>query len=163
MKYFAYGSNMSISRLRKHVPSAERVGTFTLGSHDLRFHKTSKDGSGKCDAFETENPADYVIGALFEINEDEKPDLDRAEGLGYGYEEKIVSVSNECGDSFEAVTYYATNIDESLQPYSWYVLHVIVGAKETAVSAHYLQKIESITSIEDPDKNRDARERAIHS
>lgn len=154
---------MSTSRLRKRVPSAERVGTFTLESHDLRFHKVSKDGSGKCDAFETENPTDSVIGALFEINEDEKSALDRAEGLGYGYKEKIVNVSNQYGDSFEAVTYYATNIDESLQPYSWYVLHVIVGAKETAVSAHYLQKIESITSIEDLDKNRDTRERTIHS
>jgi gamma-glutamylcyclotransferase len=53
MYYFAYGSNMSLSRLRERVPSAEAVGCFSLNGHDLRFHKLSKDGSGKCDAFFT--------------------------------------------------------------------------------------------------------------
>jgi len=38
MKYFAYGSNMSLLRLRARVPSAERIGMFTLVEHALRFH-----------------------------------------------------------------------------------------------------------------------------
>jgi len=163
VKYFAYGSNMSLLRLRKRVPSAEKVGVFTLKAHQLRFHKSSKDGSGKCDAFETNNIEDVIIGALFEINEGERKALDRAEGLGYGYNEKIVKVQNVSGEVFEALTYYATLTDSSLKPYSWYLNHVVIGAKETKVPTQYLAVIESIECIEDPDKKRDTEQRAMYS
>ena len=162
MKYFAYGSNMSLLRLRERVPSAENIGVFMLKEHQLRFHKTSKDGSGKCDAFQTNNNRDMVIGALFEINDDEKEALDRAEGLGYGYDEKIVNVLNDSGMSFEALTYYATKMDSSLKPYSWYLNHVVIGAKEINIPAQYLDAIQSIECIEDPDENRDAKQRAMY-
>ncbi|WP_163559709.1 gamma-glutamylcyclotransferase family protein [Halomonas sp. NO4] len=164
MKYFAYGSNMSLPRLKARVPSAERIGVFTLVEHTLRFHKVSKkDGSGKCDALFTGNPDDYVIGALFEISNDEKSVLDRAEGLGYGYEEKRITVSGSQWNTHEAVTYYATNTDPSLLPYSWYLHHVINGAKETGVPSAYLDALSATNSREDPDKERDASERATYS
>jgi hypothetical protein len=164
MKYFAYGSNMSLPRLRERVPSAERIGVFTLAEHSLRFHKVSKkDGSGKCDALFTKDPEDYVVGALFEIAEGEKEDLDRAEGLGYGYLDKKVLVSDAQGNSFEAVTYYATKTNPSLLPYSWYLYHIIYGAREAEVPCSYLETLEATKSQEDPDKERDARERAIYS
>ena len=162
MKYFAYGSNMSSLRLRQRVPSAERLGLFILEQHVLRFHKISRDGSGKCDVFQTDDPDDSVFGALFKIDPGEKPVLDEIEGLGVGYEEKLVNVKNDVGDVIEAVTYYATRIDPSLKPYSWYLNHVIVGAKEINVPAHYLKGIQSIESIEDRDTKRDAEQRAIH-
>lgn len=164
MRYFAYGSNMSLPRLKQRVPSAVRIGTFTLTEHSLRFHKVSrKDGSGKCDALFTQNPNDHVIGALFEISDKEKGALDKVEGLGYGYKEKRVQVTDTKGNSLEAITYYATNTDPSLQPYSWYLYHVIYGAKETGVPTDYLNKLEAVKSMEDPDRERDARERAIYS
>lgn len=163
MKYFAYGSNMSLPRLRKRVPSAERIGVFTLAEHSLRFHKVSlRDGSSKCDALFTENAEDCVVGALFEISESEKEALDRAEGLGSGYLDKRVAVSDGQGNSFEAFTYYATRTDPSLLPYSWYLYHVIHGAKETEVPSSYLEALESTKTQEDPEKERDARERAIY-
>ncbi|NRB41787.1 MAG: gamma-glutamylcyclotransferase [Pseudomonadales bacterium] len=163
MKYFAYGSNMSLSRLTDRVPSAERLGMFMLDKHDLRFHKTGKDGSGKCDAYQTNNSEDSVMGAVFEIKECEKTSLDRAEALGNGYDQKVVSVHNNAGDVVKAITYYATRIDPSLKPYSWYLNHVTVGARETHVPEQYLHNIQRIECIEDSDKKRDAKERAIHS
>ena len=161
MKYFAYGSNMSLVRLRERVPSAERIGTFFLKEHQLRFHKVSKDGSGKCDAFKTNNTGDVVIGALFEINE--KKALDIAEGLGYGYDEMIVNVQNNSGETFEVLTYYAIKMDSSLKPYYWYLNHVVIGANETNVPVQYLDVIQSTECIKDPDKNRDAKQRAMYS
>lgn len=155
---------MSLLRLQERAPSAEKIGVFTLKEHQLCFHKISnKDGSGKCDAFETNNIENVVIGALFEINKNEKGALDKAEGLGYGYDEKIVKVQNESGEVFEALTYYATHIDSSLKPYSWYLNHVVIGAKETNVPTQYLAVIELIHAIEDPDKKRDAQQRAMYS
>jgi hypothetical protein len=119
MKYFAYGSNMSLLRLRARVPSAERIGMFTLVEHSLRFHKWSrKDKSAKCDALFTGNPEDVVIGALFEIPHTEKGPLDRAEGLGFGYDEKRVTVTDALGNSLDAFTYCAKSTDPSLLPHS---------------------------------------------
>lgn len=163
MKYFAYGSNMSLRRLKERVPSAERIGMFTLSGHALRFHKLSrKDRSAKCDALLTNNPDDCVIGAVFEIPEDEKGVLDRAEGLGFGYRQKQVLVDDGYGNSVEAFTYYATNTDPDMLPYSWYLHHVIQGAKETGVPASYLDSLSATKIKEDPNRKRDARERAIY-
>ncbi|WP_372987826.1 gamma-glutamylcyclotransferase family protein [Marinobacter sp.] len=159
MKYFAYGSNMSLPRLKARVPSAERIGMFVLVEHSLRFHKFSrKDGSAKCDALFTGNPDDYIIGALFEIPACEKGPLDNAEGLGFGYEEKRVTVTDVQGYSLEAYTYYATDTDPSLRPYSWYLYHVIYGAREIGVPDDYLNAVLATKSREDPDRERDARE-----
>tara|TARA_R110000737_G_scaffold109203_4_gene142143 strand:- start:2098 stop:2589 length:492 start_codon:yes stop_codon:yes gene_type:complete len=163
MNYFAYGSNMSLLRLQERVPSAKKCGIVTLKSHQLRFSMSGDDGSGKCDAFQTNNIEDSVIGALFEINKNEKAVLDRAESLGYGYDEKFVLVENDSGEVFEALIYCAIKIDSSLKPYSWYLNHVIIGAKDTALPIDYLAVIEAVECIEDPDKNRDKKQRAIYA
>jgi len=155
---------MSLSRLRERVPSAEPVGCFTLNEHDLRFHKSSKDGSGKCDAYFTSETGNAIYGVLFEIDPSDKPALDKAEGLGYGYDEKEVTVSANDGYSIKATTYVATNIDVSLKPYSWYVNHVLVGAREGSLPSDYIAaKIVSVETVEDSDKERDAKQRAIHN
>lgn len=163
MKYFAYGSNMSLLRLQERVPSAKKLEIVTLNNHQLRFDMSGDDDSGKCNAFQTNNSEDIVIGALFEINQSEKGVLDQAESLGDGYDEKFVLVQNELGEFFEALTYYAIKIDASLKPYYWYLNHVIVGAKETKVPNDYLAIIESVECIDDPDLNRNAKQHAIYS
>ncbi|HCT3489993.1 gamma-glutamylcyclotransferase [Klebsiella variicola] len=164
MYYFAYGSNMSTSRLRERVPSAEALGCFALGGHDLRFHKPSKDGSGKCDAYLTKNAVNIIYGVLFKIDPKEKPALDKAEGLGYGYNQKEITVTASDGSLVTAVTYVATKIDNNQKPYSWYVNHVLVGAREASLPPQYIEeKIASIESIEDSNRERDMKQRAIHS
>jgi gamma-glutamylcyclotransferase len=162
MKYFAYGSNMSFLRLRARVPSAERIDVCTLASHQLRFHKAGKDGSSKCDAYLTGNSDDVIVGALFNINADEKKYLDIAEGLGHGYNIKSVTVKDSRGNPIDAFTYYAISTDPSLKPYSWYLHHVVVGAIETKVPSIYLEDIQSVQSIEDPDLERASEQRAIY-
>jgi len=162
MKYFAYGSNMSILRLQERVPSAIKLGKVMLKNHQLRFNMSCDDGSGKCDTFQTNNSEDIVIGCLFEIERSEKVVLDQAESLGEGYDEKTVLVQDDSGEVFEAVTYYAIKTDDSLKPYSWYLNHVIVGAKQTKVPKAYLDVIKSVSCIEDSDKDRDEKQRAMY-
>jgi gamma-glutamylcyclotransferase len=88
MKYFAYGSNMSTPRLRERVPSCQFTTNAKLLRYQLRFHKRSKDESSKCNAFHTGEDTDIVWGVIFNILAAEKKALDRAEGLGSGYDEK---------------------------------------------------------------------------
>ena len=163
MKYFAYGSNMCSPLLKDRVPSAEKYAIAALKGHVLKFHKISKkDGSGKCDAFETKSPEDIVYGVLFEISENEKQDLDRIEGLGAGYEEKYVYVNlldEERG--IRAFTYYATKIDDSLKPYDWYKDFVVSGAREHNLPKVYIKLLEREESIDDSDKSRVDKNRAF--
>jgi AIG2-like family len=164
MHFFAYGSNMSRSRLSERVPSAKALGCFALNEHDLRFHKSSKDGSGKCDAYFSPGTGNIICGVLFEIDPIEKSDLDRAEGLRYGYDEKKVTVTANDGSSITSPTYVAVNIDKNLKPYSWYLNHVQIGAREASLPPDYIEtKITSIEALKDFDKERDAQQRAIHS
>ena len=163
MLYFSYGSNMSTKRLQDRVPSAKYITTATLHKHDLRFHKESKDGSGKCDAYETKDHEHAVIGVVFEIAVSEKPALDRKEGLGYGYEEKSIELIAKSGEIIRASTYYATNLNPGLKPYKWYKHHVLTGAQENELPEIYVEKIQTIESINDPNSERHEIEMAIYA
>ena len=153
---------MSTPRLTERIPSARAVGLARLHEHRLKFHKKSKDHSGKCDAECTNDAKDYLLGVIFEIDASEKPELDKKEGLGNGYEEKVVSVFTQDGKQLKAVTYYATNTDPSLKPYEWYKEHVVLGAREHGLPQDYIQQIEEIETIPDPDKSRHQRELSIY-
>lgn len=164
LNYFAYGSNMSLRRLRARVPAAQALGRGILHGHELRFHKRGRDGSGKCDAFEVENTRARVIGALFSIPQEGKAALDLVEGLGAGYEEKQVSILVGDGDQqHEAVTYYATDIHSDLLPYCWYRQHVLTGAREFELPPHYVEVIANTPYTADPDAGRRLRELAMYT
>lgn len=162
MLYFSYGSNMSTPRLMDRVPLARAVAVGQLQKHRLRFHKKSKDNSGKCDAECTNNENDVVYGVVFEIATSEKPELDRKEGLGNGYKEKTVSVYAQDGRELEAVTYYATSTDPKLKPYEWYKEHVVRGAREHGLPAEYVNTIEAAEAMLDPDYSRHEKELSIY-
>lgn len=161
--YFAYGSNMSTARLRERMPSCQPLGTATLPGHSLRFHKRSIDGSGKCNAFRRGNDH-YVVGVLFRFDPAEHDKLDEAEGVGRGYEHAMVTVINEEGRRRKVLTYVATpsHIDDRLQPYGWYKEFVLSGAEEHGLPTEYVaEHIRAVEGIEDPNKKRDEKQRAI--
>lgn len=157
---FAYGSNMSTARLRDRVPSARVIGRGVLHCHQLVWHKVSKDGSGKCDVVASDAPNAVVHGVVFAIDQAEKATLDRAEGLGKGYEERQVVV--EVGDEpFVATMYYATRKDPTLKPYSWYRAHVLAGAYEHELPPEYIAALAAIEASEDEDTARHAEQMAL--
>ena len=160
---FAYGSNMCTGRLRGRVPSANAIFVAKLDAHILRFHKRSTDGSGKADAECSGNSSDYVWGVVFEIDSNQKADLDRAEGLGQGYEEKQITLKECTGQRYVAWMYFASasHKDAVLRPYSWYVRLVVEGAKQHALPPAYVGFLEQVESIDDLDGARDTRERNI--
>jgi gamma-glutamylcyclotransferase len=162
MLYFSYGSNMSSRRLLERAPSATFLSIATLKEHRLRFHKISRDGSGKCDAEHTANPNDCVMGVVFMMSASDKKELDRKECLGFGYEEKTVTVMLENGNRIEASAYYAVETDATLNPWSWYKKHVLRGARENNLPHDYISIIEKIESSPDPDMDRHEQELAIY-
>jgi hypothetical protein len=163
MRYFAYGSNMSSRRLGQRVPQLVCISSAVLSHHTLRFHKSGRDGSGKCDAFFTECASDSIHGVLFDLDVAGKKTLDRIEGVGAGYDEKRVRIELAGGDRVEALTYVATHIDDTLLPFTWYKAHVMHGARAAALPAMYLDLIASVPALCDIDRERHAREMAIHA
>jgi hypothetical protein len=162
LKYFAYGSNMSLQRLLQRTPSARPLGRYALPAHELRFHKIGRDGSGKCDAFHTGSAHNTVLGVLYQLAREEKPLLDRVEGLGNGYREDTVTVYCHDGQPEQCFCYFATHTDNSLAPYTWYKRHVLVGAREAALPPAYIGKIARVQALRDPDGERDKTQLAIH-
>lgn len=151
--YFAYGSNMLGRRMLLRTPSARRLAVATLSDHALRWHKVSKDGSGKCDIEAA--PGAVVYGVLYEIEAADKAALDAAEGLSIGYRE--VSLEVQTADGLrQALSYQATNIDRFTTPYSWYKTLVVAGAKEQQLPPAYLQALEAVPAREDRDSARAA-------
>jgi cation transport regulator ChaC len=160
--YFAYGSNMSTARLRKRMPSCKPLGIATLPGHALRFHKRSTDKSGKCNAFAS-GEDNSVVGVLFSFDPTERVELDKAEGVGSGYEHAMVTVVNDKGRRRKVLTYLATPdyIDNSLKPYDWYKDFVLAGGREHGLPPEYVAEyIESVEAIQDLDKARDKKQRA---
>ncbi len=162
MYYFAYGSNMSLGRITQRIPRAKKVGPCVLHRHLLKFHKTGRDGSAKCDALYTGNLRDEVWGVLYEISEREKEILDGFEDVGSGYEVKDVTVRLVNGFAVNAFVYSAISISEELQPFSWYKNHVLTGATEAGLPDDYIQMIEDTPAIRDADNQREKEELEIY-
>jgi gamma-glutamylcyclotransferase (GGCT)/AIG2-like uncharacterized protein YtfP len=162
MKYFAYGSNMCMNRLRNRVPSCRFHVIASIKGYVLKFHKRSNDGSGKCNIITSDNNHDEVIGVIFEIDETEKPQLDRAEGLGEGYHEECIELVTPSGN-IKAFTYIADPdaIDESLRPYTWYKDFVLYGAQQHRLPDHYIDHIRIIEAQIDPDTEREESNRRL--
>jgi gamma-glutamylcyclotransferase (GGCT)/AIG2-like uncharacterized protein YtfP len=162
MLYFAYGSNLSSTRLASRVPSAQLITRGQLNKHRLLFHKIGRDGSAKCDAYYTGLAEDIILGAVYQIDPDQKKHLDQAEGLGNGYEIKRVAILSLAGEMVDAFTYYATHITADIKPFQWYKEHVLRGFHEHRFPDQYIEKIMAIESVEDFDMKRAEQELHIY-
>lgn len=159
---FAYGSNMLNRRIQAadRAPSAQAQGTGFVVAHRLTFDKVSTEKkserqSGKCDMEATGLPADRTYGVLFSIRKTEEAALDKAEGVGKGYERRPVTVTTDGGD-VAAIAYIATKKNPGVRPYDWYHAFVLAGAIEHQLPADYLAWLGTIETQRDPGEARRA-------
>lgn len=164
VKYVAYGSNMLTRRLRQRVPSARFSAVTKLTKHRLKFHKVSIDKKGnrsaKCNVYSTGREEDVVYGVAFNIDRKEKWKLDEAED-GYGTEVLTLTSQSGAVPGFMYCVVDNNLLDDSLRPYGWYKDLVVAGAREHNLPEEYIQQLESVESVKDPDKDRDLRNRRL--
>ncbi|MBL4646034.1 MAG: gamma-glutamylcyclotransferase [Hyphomicrobiales bacterium] len=162
LSIFSYGSNLSMARLSARVPSARFVAKGYLSHHELKWHKHGRDGSGKCDAFHTGDENHQLWGGVFDIAREDKHLLDKAEGLGVGYDEKTALIACDHG-AHEATLYIALQISHEISPFSWYKDFVVAGALECDLPSFYIAQLLAVTADVDRDTAREELNRAILS
>ncbi len=160
---FAYGSNMHPTRMRRRVPSARSIGIGFVTGRTVRYQKRSMDGSAKADAPRTKDQSDVVWGVVYEIRLDQKPELDRHEYLGVGYDEELVTLNLSDGRSIDAWIYVArpAAIDDSLRPWTWYTAFIVRGALHHRLPFCYIQSSLKVAGWVDQDGERREANRRI--
>lgn len=155
--YLAYGSNLHRLRLADRVPSAKLVGAAQLPGRRIAFHKLSTDGSGKANLLESGREEDVAWGAVYQLAPAHVARLDKAEGLGNGYNRSRIVVHLDQAQ-YECFTYQAANshIDDSLRPYHWYKEFVLAGARYLSLPQCYIDSLARVESIDDPLEDRAA-------
>lgn len=148
--YFAYGSNMKKDRMTERVPSAKAVGIGRLIDKKLAFNKIStKDGTGKTNIVAANGS--IVLGVLFEVDEGEIVNLDKAEG---GYERQDITVLDNDDKPMSAFTYVSTKIDNALKPHDTYLNYLIQGAEENEFPQNYIDNLKRVEFVPDPEKQK---------
>ena len=159
--FFSYGSNLLLERIKSRVPSVKIVQSYQLNGFRLVFDKSSKDGSTKANIQKTGDSEDFVWGVIQRIDYSEKPALDKAEGLGYGYE-----LGSFDSPTYEyKIFYYIAKDDKYLKegkPYDWYLDYVLMGAIENDFPSEYIKQLLNIEStLDDAPETKTGYDKAV--
>ncbi len=157
---FAFGSNMCSGRLRDYSVSPERLGEpALLRGYRLRFNKRSQDGSGKANL--EQDPVGEVWGVLYALPDHHLAVLDRGEGQGYARQREVVRT--RAGANVQVWVYIAVSPtdDRTLRPYGWYKRFLVEGAREHGLPEPYVEGLEAIEPMDDPDAERDRQMRSL--
>ena len=146
VRIFAYGSNLFVSRMVGRVPSARVLACARLEGHALRFHKRSKDGSGKANVIAAGGEA-CVWGVVYEIAREELAVLDRCEG---GYERRAMEVELVNEGRVVADVYVAKSgyVEPAMRPFGWYKRLVVDGARMHGLPEEYVAVIERVLTCD---------------
>ncbi|MGE0858417.1 MAG: gamma-glutamylcyclotransferase family protein [Gammaproteobacteria bacterium] len=156
LNYLAYGSNLWPPRLAARVSVLASLGKVALPGQTLAFTKRGADGSGKCHLASA--AAATAWGVVYRIPAQDKPVLDRIEGVGHGYAVAQVEVAAH-GLCF-VYQALATALDPRLRPFDWYRAYVLAGARHHGLPSDYIEAIASTPTVSDTDAARDAQNRA---
>ncbi len=157
--YFAYGSNMLPARLLGRCPSAKAVGLGLAREWNLEFSKASNDGSGKATLIAAPNSA--IPGVIFKIDLAEQEQLDKHEGVGFGYRRDDTFAVE--GSTAPTSSYLDTSLDHTLRPFDWYLATLIAGAELHGLDTAYVATLRGTRFVEDTDLDRNTRVTAIQA
>ena len=151
--YFAYGSNMSETKLRhrlQHNHSALKRRRAILRDHRLAFEKVSSTNPAVGYANVVAASAHHVEGIVVELNGDALAVLDGIELVPYHYD-RAETIVTDCTSGLEVTAYVYTAhpswIRPGLKPLRSYVEGLMQGAD--LLSPQYVAMLSSIECYED--------------
>jgi gamma-glutamylcyclotransferase (GGCT)/AIG2-like uncharacterized protein YtfP len=142
IKYFAYGSNMDMSRLSTRGVNPITRSKGTLKNWKLKFNKKASAGDWSFANIEP-SEGDSVEGLVFDIKEGDLKLLDKFEGAPRHYRREILIVETYT-EEINCITYIAQpeHIVEGLLPQKDYIQFLINGSK--MLSEEYQEMLNEI-------------------
>ena len=141
MLYFGYGSNMSHQQMKQRCPASRFIKRVRLDGFRFAYDgNSSTRGGAVANILESSAPSSLVWGGLFEINEHDLAVLDRYEGHPRSYQRRTVTVRDEQGKDYDAITYCRTGKNVG-QPSEQYRVIVIEGAENCQLPESYVTSV----------------------
>lgn len=148
MLYFANGSNLDWTQMKKRCPSTEFVCKAMLKDHRLAFTRLSKDRScGVADVIH--DLGKEVWGVVYEIAEQDIGQLDQSEGFNPGRPRELNAyVREQCRVYSDGNTekpllvsvYIANKQENPPPPNDEYKMLIVSGAKFWHLPEDYIKK-----------------------
>lgn len=135
-RYFAYGSNLSLARMRGRVPDAVALCVARLDGHRLTWDKRGADGSGKANL--RPDPGAHVWGVVYRFGADGFAALDVHEP---DYQRIAIEAHGDQGPT-AAQTYLSQRLTDAL-PFASYKRLVVEGARAHGLPADWLRALEA--------------------
>jgi len=129
--------------MKSRCPSARPATAAALAGWSVLYDKPSLDGSSKLNI--AESAGSEVLGVVYEVADDERPLLDRAE---HRYDPIDVSVTTEGGRVVEALTYRWSGPAHGALPYDWYVATAQAGAAHHGLAERCLSDLSSDVEVD---------------
>jgi hypothetical protein len=151
MMYFAYGADMSPSRLLSRSPGHKSLGIGRLPDHRLTFPRFSREWGGATASL-TVSPGDVVFGALYDVPPDDIPILHHHHGYDPEGPPELsehvfreVSVRRQgAAEPVSAWAYFAVPDNTTARPSRRYIAAIIDGAIYHRLPRAYLVVLQSI-------------------
>lgn len=142
-RYFAYGSNLALARMRSRVPGVTTEGVGCLRGYRLAWDKRGADGSGKTNL--RRDPRACVWGVVYRLDPQRWPDLDAHEP---GYARREVEV--RIGDALVVAQTYVSARRTTAAPFAWYKACVVEGARQHGLPDEWVRALEAAPVQPDP-------------
>ena len=126
MYYFAYASNLNHKQMKERCHDSKPLFRTTLPNYNLIFCGWSRGLRGGKASLRLSR-GDKVIGAIYDVTEQCMKRLDRFES---SYNRLNVTVYNEDGEPFEAVTYIRAGQAEESKPSPEYLAIIQQGYRD---------------------------------
>ncbi len=153
--YFAYGSNLKLSEIRRSCPTAQRKCRVMLPDHALVFPR--KSIGRQCGVASVTARADSEVwGGVYEISEIERQSLESREGFkqnrpmdanAYVPANLTVFVDGDPAKPLEVMTFIANSESNPPLPNAEYKCLIIAGAHEWNFDAISIAHLEQIAVI----------------
>lgn len=127
--YFAYGANTNLTEMLMRCPEAKVIGNAYLDGYTFRWRKYAD--------IEISTSDEYVIGVLWELNDNDLSSLDEYEGYPLIYFRQRVII-NKDNKNYTSWVYMMTNQNVEIEPDDDYKELLFEGYRQNNISSEQL-------------------------
>ena len=143
--YIAYGSNMSLSRLKSRCPNSEFIGIGVIEGYKLIFRESASGFYASIDKVDYRKKKKRkslwsVPVAIFKISKNDELSLDKFEGCPRWYKKVELEVKDNQGDKITGIGYVLPETSRIGVPNSEYYSIILNAYKNLGIDSDILEK-----------------------